>query len=441
MPFSDEELLDFAREAADEAEVYAVTSEETPVTFEANRLKGILTRQSRSIALRIIKDGRIGFAVAAGPEHAQELVDIALETSRFGAKASFHFMPADSYPVVTVYDDAVNAVSLDQMVQAGQSAIDMVVSHSPSVLCEAVLVKRVSKVHILNSAGTAAAGSKTVFSARIEGALVRDTEMLFVGDALASCHPELDLSSLAQETIRQLELAKTTAKAPSGEFPVVFTPRGFAQAFVAPLAAAFNGKTVLQGASPLGHLLGQQSFDPRLTLIDDPTVPFCPGSRAFDDEGVRAGPLALVERGVVRNFLYDLQAAGLASVVSSGNAARAIGGLPAPGISVFTMLPGDATFDEMVADISEGLVVDELMGSMQGNVLGGDFGGNVLLGYKIENGRIVGRVKDTMVAGNVYKLLKEARAVGSEPRWVHGHGGTLFLPPIACHGVSVSSKV
>jgi len=438
MPFTDEELLDLARKAADEAEVYMVTSEETPVTFEANRLKGIMTRQSRNIALRIIKDGRIGFAVAAGPEHAQDLVDIALETAQFGAKASFHFMPADAYPAVAVYDDALNAVSLDQMVKAGQAAIDMIISHSPGVLCEAVLVKRVSTVRILNSAGTAAAGSKTVFSARIEGALVRDTEMLFVGDALASCHPVLDLSSLARETIRQLELAKSTAKAPSGEMPVVFTPRGFAQTFVAPLAAAFNGKTVLQGASPLGQQLGQQSFDPRLTLIDDPTVPFCPGSRAFDDEGVKARPLALVERGVVRNFLYDLHAAGLAGAVSTGNAARAVGGLPAPGISVLTMLPGEVTFDEMVADISEGLVVEELLGSTQGNVLGGDFSGNVLLGYKIENGRVVGRVKDTMVAGNIYQLLKEVRAVGKEPQWVHG---TLLVPPIACHRVSVSSKV
>ena len=91
----------------------------------------------------------------------------------------------------------------------------------------------------------------------------------------------------------------------------------------------------------------------------------------------------------------------------------------------------------MVADIKEGLVVEQLMGASQGNVLGGDFSGNVLLGYKIENGKIAGRVKDTMVSGNVYKLLNNIAAIGSESRWV---GGILNTPPVYLTAVSVASK-
>ena len=88
-------------------------------------------------------------------------------------------------------------------------------------------------------------------------------------------------------------------------------------------------------------------------------------------------------------------------------------------------------------DIQEGLVVEYLMGAGQGNTLGGDFSGNVLLGYKIENGKIVGRVKDTMVAGNVYRILNRIAAIGSETVWV---GGTLQTPPIYFSNVSVSSR-
>jgi len=47
-------------------------------------------------------------------------------------------------------------------------------------------------------------------------------------------------------------------------------------------------------------------------------------------------------------------------------------------------------------------------------MLGGDFSGNVLLGFKIEKGEIVGRVKDTMISGNVYQLLKDITAIGSD---------------------------
>jgi len=57
-----EELLARAKKVAEEAEVFIVSAEETPVRFEANRLKHIQSRQSTSVALRIVRQGRIGYA-------------------------------------------------------------------------------------------------------------------------------------------------------------------------------------------------------------------------------------------------------------------------------------------------------------------------------------------------------------------------------------------
>jgi PmbA protein len=140
---------------------------------------------------------------------------------------------------------------------------------------------------------------------------------------------------------------------------------------------------------------------------------------------------------VVTSFLYDLQTAALAHTKSTGSGRRNRGGLPAPSPSTFIITSGKTSFDEMVADIKEGLVVEQLMGASQGNILGGDFSGNVLLGYKVENGKIVGRVKDTMVSGNIYQLLKQITAIGSQARWV---GNSLNTPPLYLSSVSVVSK-
>jgi PmbA protein len=200
--------------------------------------------------------------------------------------------------------------------------------------------------------------------------------------------------------------------------------------------AAFNGKTVLEGASPIGHRLGQPVFDPKLWLWDDPTIAYRPGSRPCDDEGVPSRRTPLVEAGEVANFLYDLQTAALAGQQSTGNGSRR-GGLPTPAPSIFTIAPGDTSFEQMVQDMKEGLVIEWLMGAEQGNILGGDFSGNILLGYKVENGRMVGRVKDTMVSGNVYQLLRGIAAVGSETRWV---GSYLQAPYLYCPSLSVASK-
>ena len=91
----------------------------------------------------------------------------------------------------------------------------------------------------------------------------------------------------------------------------------------------------------------------------------------------------------------------------------------------------------MVSDIEEGLVIEHLMGAEQGNILSGDFSGNVLLGYRIESGKIVGRVKDTMVSGNIYRLLKDFSAIVSDAKWV---GSSIYTPSIYCPELSVASK-
>ena len=99
-----EELLAAAKQVAAEADVYHVSFEETPVAFEGNQLKSILTRQSEGIALRLVKDGRIGFASAMGAQRWQEILDHALETAQFGAEARFHLPGAAAFPVLSVYD-------------------------------------------------------------------------------------------------------------------------------------------------------------------------------------------------------------------------------------------------------------------------------------------------------------------------------------------------
>jgi len=79
-----EQILARAQKVAAEAEVFQISSEETQVRFESNRLKQLQTNQSTSVALRIVKDGRIGYATTTGTSDGQELVRNAVETSTFG---------------------------------------------------------------------------------------------------------------------------------------------------------------------------------------------------------------------------------------------------------------------------------------------------------------------------------------------------------------------
>ena len=432
-----EEILARAKKSVQEAEVFEVSSEETSVRFEANKLKQLQTSQSTSVALRVVKDGRTGYATSTGTGDTARLVNNAIETAEFGSEAKFKFPGKENYPKVEVFDAAVGNVSIKEMAGLGEEMIAAITKSTPGIMCEGGVSRGLITVRLVNSRGGEAEFKKSFFSMSIEGTVVNGSDMLFVGESDSSCHPIPNVKKVIDTVLLQLERARNQAKVTTRKMPVIFTPDGVAGALILPLISAFNGKTVMEGASPLGEKLGKKAFDVNFSLYDNPTINYQTGSRPCDDEGVPSQRTPLVEKGMVKAFLYDLQTAALAGKKSTGNANRGRGSLPSPSASALIINPGTVTFEAMVKDIKEGLVVEQLMGAEQGNILGGDFSGNVLLGYKIENGQLVGRVKDTVVSGNVYKILKDIAAIGSETRWV---GGFCQTPPFYCQGLSVSSK-
>jgi PmbA protein len=195
---------------------------------------------------------------------------------------------------------------------------------------------------------------------------------------------------------------------------------------------------VLKKISPLVAQKNKKLWSDLLTLYSDGTIDFATGSAPFDDEGEEMKRVPLVKKGKIKNFYYDLQTAGIAGAESTGNGLRAGSqSEPAPGISNLVMEEGKISFSEMVKDISEGIVIDQVLGLGQGNVISGAFSNNVQLGYKIEKGKIVGRVKDVMIAGNAIEELKNIVALGDESKWI---GGKYKFPHIYLKSLSVSAK-
>ena len=431
-----EEILDIARRSAESAEVFRVTSIRTPVHFEANRLKQIQTKESVSVALRLVKNGKMGFAQASGNIPPADLVSMALETSQFGYQANFAFPSLRSFEQVDVFDPQVEHIGIDSMISLGQAVIDAVCANTAGILCEGSISRGTATFEIASTGGGHASCKRTNFSVSMDGMLVRDGDILYVGDIRSSCRPIMDPSPVTGEIIRQLDLARRNAPIKSGAMPVIFTPFGVAGSLLAPLISAFNGKTVLDGASPLKDKKDMVIFDSRLFLTDDPTVPYQPGSTPFDDEGMPARRNALIDHGKVVQFYYDLHTAALAGSSSTGNGSRS-GGMPSPSVHALVIEGGKVSQADMIKDLKEGVIIEQLMGAEQGNILNGDFSGNVLLGYKVDNGEITGRVKDTMVSGNVYQLLKEVLAIGSDSRWIAGFVNT---PSIYCPSIAVSAK-
>jgi PmbA protein len=143
---------------------------------------------------------------------------------------------------------------------------------------------------------------------------------------------------------------------------------------------------------------------------------------------------------VLKNFIYDLQTAGMMGVKSTGHASRDFSSLPSPSVSNLVISPGKAGLAEMIKGIKYGVIVHDFLGAGQSNLLAGDFSANIALGYKIEKGKIAGRVKDVMISGNVYDLLRDQVVELSRDQEMVVSRGSFITPAIMFKDVCIAAK-
>jgi len=437
-----EKLLRQACKEADSAELFKAKSKTIPVNFEVNRLKSIDISESEGKALRVINKGRIGFSSSTGKDGFNLMLEKAVATSEFGSTASFDFpgeMKRENKKKknIAIYDEKAADKSIEEMVKIGEGIIERVKDFNRKLRCDVTILKDYSEIEYLNSRGGNFSYHKTTIAYSVMAQQTEDQDMLMIYSSLESGKDNLDAKELTSEIIENLEWGEKIVPVESGKMPVIFTPKA-ALVLILSIISGLNGKMILKKISPFTSQKNKKLWSDLLTFYSDGTIDFALGSAPFDDEGIEMKRVPLVEKGEIKNFYYDLQTAGMAGVESTGNGLRAgIQSEPVPGISNLIMEEGKVSFKEMIKDIPEGIVIDQVLGLGQGNIISGAFSNNVQLGYKIEKGKIVGRVKDVMIAGNAIEELKNIAALGNKAKWVEGK---YKFPHIYLKSLSVSAK-
>ncbi len=427
-------LLELARRRAQAAEVYLEESESRPIQFENNELKYVQTKQRRAVSLRLIADGRIGFASTTAPSKPEELVEHALESAQFGQPAKLEFPPAANLPQVAVWDPTVADFPVKLGIKIGRNAIAQVVDAFPDVLCNVEIAKCVSRWRLLNTAGLDTEHEATACDFYLTAQRIQGESMLWITEGNSSRCLIHEVGRYTERVVNAIRRSETEMEPPQGTRPILFTPKAMGLLLELVLTAV-NGKLVQKGASPLVGRLGEEVLDSSITLADDGTRDFGEGSSPHDGEGTPARRTLLFDRGVLCNFLYDRQTAGLMDAETTGNAARPFASVPVPDATNLVLEPGQESQADLLGGIQSGLLVDEVIGGGQSNVLAGEFSVNVGLGYRVEGGEVQGRVKDCMVAGNVFELFNRVRGVADRQE-IHG---PVVTPAVCFDQVVVAS--
>lgn len=222
--------------------------------------------------------------------------------------------------------------------------------------------------------------------------------------------PTLNRFNPDQLIIKAVETAVKTLRGrmiQTGTYEAILTPKVFTSLIESLIIPALCADQVQRGRSKLKGCLGRQVFHDGLTIIDDGTYSEMVGSKGFDDEGLQTRRKYLVDRGVLKNYLYDNYTANIDGRESTGNAYRSTPyQSPNPWASNILVEAGSEDIATLVSDVGRGLLVYDVIGMWLSNPVNGSLNAVVANGVFIEGGVEKFPVKGVIIAGNIYELLR-----------------------------------
>lgn len=407
------EILEKAKKIVDNTEIFWVKGREYPVIFKANKFYTTERKDFEGLGIRVINRGKLGFANTTKIEVCGAILDSAKNASKFGETARFIFPEKTKVKPVQTFFNSVKETTTEEIKERNSSVIKEILKKEPGVKVDLEYRKLERTVRIINTRGLDVTFKKTYVSIYVLIFLVIDNSFIWIYKFKTSPKRLFIKKDDIKELLKKTELSKKTVFVESGKMSVIFMP-SVMPILLRSLTMGVNGKLAQKGTSPLKDRKNRKLLDGCVTIYDDPLLKNGIATRPFDGEGIASKRIPIFNKGILRNFLFDLQTAGILGEKSTGSAVRGYDEQPSPGISNFVISPGGWSVVDMVRDIKNGIIVHSVIGGGQSNILAGDFSCNVSLGFRIKNGRMIGRVKNTMIAGNVYDVMNNIEGVGKE---------------------------
>ncbi len=435
-----EKLLEMAKQVCDKAEIYSIEYSDNAVSFQDAKLHEIESSYQSGISLRIIKDGKEGFAYTRNLIDRQELLDNARLSLEGGVEAGYDFPLTTEIPRIDSYDSSLENLTNAEIVDEGNRVCDLLKSKTDTEIMLSG-IKHLTKARLINTAGTDLSARNSIYG--IFGVAVTPGSGSGIHRFFQSTKYEKMPDSYINEIAELFNHTKKEASFGGGKMKVLFMPNSQI-VFKYRLLTGMSAKSLYEETSPIADKIDRQIFSSNLTIYDDPLDEAHPGAGAFDDEGVASKPLTLVENGVFKNYYYDLKYAAKLNAQSTGHGHKtsmwggdAITLKPTPALKHLRIKPGDKNLTELIRLIDRGIIVEGSLGPHSGNIPNGDYSVGAVPGLYVENGEIVGLAKDIMAAGNIYETLNNVIGVGDKQYAAYG----TWVPPILCDGVSVATKI
>lgn len=424
-----ERVLRAGERQADEVEVFCTRGQSVSAGIKKGILGTAEESETWSMAIRTVRDGRIGFSSTSDPDRWKECLNAALASGRIATPQEWGGFPKPAEiaaaPAASADPDLVVRIE-----DAAGMVIDLLsgaAEHPVEVIGGGADLARLN-VEIANTAGVSYDMNRTVAAVSLEAIREQSTGYEFDVSPFLS---EIDARSVGEEAASLAARSCGGDDIETGQYDIILSPIAAASILGQVLLPAISGRNVKAGRSFLADKLGEQVFDEHLSIYDDPFAPGL-GSTTWDAEGVPTQRLVFVEQGVLERFAYDLKTGYRYGEESTGSATRSGDGEPGIGVHNF-FIDGPRR-----SDLGEDRAVwiHDVVGAHTANPFSGDFSVEISNPFWMEGGEQGEPIKTAMFAGNVFEMLRDIGGLGKDDRRI----GRLNLPSIRLNNQQIIGR-
>ncbi len=448
-----DEMLRLAENAVDislkkgaaEAEVYVYEGQATSVGIERGQITKSNRIIDRGLGVRVSVNKAIGFAYTNIIESQIAIEDTILKALS-AARASKPDQDWNGLPekkpyasAEKTYDRKIFELRSEDLVDVASVMLDAAVNVNKRVFpIEGGAGAAYLSNAIANSNGITGFDKGTIIECSL-AAVVKEgntvTPVCFEFNAERSYN--IDPEWVGKEAAHLAVSALKTKRIETKNTKLILTQFALQDLFYFTLINAVKADNVQRNQSPFKGKIGAKVASENVTIYDDGLFQGGLRTGTFDGEGAPHQKTLLVEKGVLRSFLYDNYAAKKEGKESTGNASRA-GYLSTPDIDAtnFHLMPGNKTSDQLMDEVDDGLIIYYLQGAHSSNPVSGEFSVVATPAWKIRKGEIVHSSRGVMLAGNIFEVLKNVSVIADNDRKM----GQLISPWLLVENVKVIGK-
>jgi TldD protein len=381
----------------------------------------------KGVGLRAVKDGKTFYAYTNSfdPEQIYSTARYVADAAAQGAGGSegkvFNLVPQNSKLAFPI-SPRPSEVAVEKKIQMFKALTDRAWSADPRVVQVGQFMREIIRQVNVATSSEKAVNQTLCLTEFMASAYVKDKEgSLQNGFDMRGAYAGRDFftgaNSFEKIVDTSVERAKRLLEAvdsPRGVFPVVLGPGENGVLFHESCGHGMEADLVFKGSNYKDQI-GKQTAAKGVTLIDDGTLPFMPGSYAFDDEGTPPQRTVLIEDGIQKNYLCDLVWGGKLGMKSTGSGRReSFRFPPIPRMRNTFIDKGAQSPEEIIASTKKGIYVTSVGGGGQVDVITGNFMMGVGEAFLIENGKITRPIKGATLSGMGVEAMKTIDMIGND---------------------------